>query len=68
MVCDYAQLLGAFGGKFLDSSGKPAFASGGGLQALQFMKALLDQGLADPASTSRWRPTCSRPSPRAGSR
>ena len=52
MVCDYAQLLGAFGGKFLDSAGKPAFASGGGLQALQFMKALLDQGLADPASTS----------------
>jgi multiple sugar transport system substrate-binding protein len=52
VVCDYAQLLGAFGGKFLDSSGKPAFASGGGLQALQFMKALLDQGLADPASTS----------------
>jgi multiple sugar transport system substrate-binding protein len=52
VVCDYAQLLGAFGGKFLDSSGKPAFASGGGLQALQFMRALLDQGLADPASTS----------------
>jgi multiple sugar transport system substrate-binding protein len=52
VVCDYAQLLGAFGGKFLDSSGKPAFASGGGLQALQFMKAMLDQGLADPASTS----------------
>ena len=25
VVCDYAQLLGAFGGKFLDSSGKPAF-------------------------------------------
>jgi multiple sugar transport system substrate-binding protein len=52
VICDYAQLLGAFGGKFLDSSGKPAFQSGGGLQALQFMKMLLDQGLADPASTS----------------
>jgi len=26
-------LLGAFGGKFLDSAGKPAFQSGGGLQA-----------------------------------
>ncbi|MGZ4169063.1 MAG: extracellular solute-binding protein [Solirubrobacteraceae bacterium] len=52
VVCDYAQLLGAFGGKFLDASGKPAFQSGGGLQALQFMKMLLDQGLADPASTS----------------
>ena len=52
VVCDYAQLLGAFGGKFLDASGKPAFQSGGGLQALEFMKMLLDQGLADPASTS----------------
>jgi multiple sugar transport system substrate-binding protein len=52
VVCDYAQLLGAFGGKFLDANGKPAFQSGGGLQALQFMKMLLDQGLADPASTS----------------
>jgi multiple sugar transport system substrate-binding protein len=52
VVCDYAQLLGAFGGKFLDSAGKPAFQSGGGLKALQFMKMLLDQGLADPASTS----------------
>ena len=52
VVCDYAQLLGAFGGKFLDASGKPAFQSGGGLQALEFMKMMLDQGLADPASTS----------------
>jgi multiple sugar transport system substrate-binding protein len=52
VVCDYAQLLGAFGGKFLDASGKPAFQTGGGLQALQFMKMLLDQGLADPASTT----------------
>lgn len=52
VVCDYAQLLGAFGGQFLDSSGKPAFQSGGGLKALEFMKMLLDQKLADPASTS----------------
>jgi len=52
VVCDYAQLLGAFGGKFLDASGKPAFQSGGGLKALEFMKMMLDQGLADPASTS----------------
>jgi multiple sugar transport system substrate-binding protein len=52
VVCDYAQLLGAFGGQFLDSSGKPAFQSGGGLKALQLMKMLIDEGLADPASTS----------------
>jgi multiple sugar transport system substrate-binding protein len=52
VICDYAQFLGAFGGKFLDASGKPAFQTGGGLKALEFMKMLLDQGLADPASTS----------------
>jgi multiple sugar transport system substrate-binding protein len=51
VVCDYAQLLGAFGGQFLDSAGKPAFQTGGGLKALQFMKMLLDEGLAAPAST-----------------
>ncbi len=56
VICDYAQLLGAFGGKFLDASGKPAFQTGGGLQALQFMKMLLDEGLADPASTSSDEP------------
>jgi len=52
VVCDYAQLLGAFGGRFLDSSGKPAFQTGGGLKALEFMKMLLDKGLANPSSTS----------------
>jgi multiple sugar transport system substrate-binding protein len=52
VVCDYAQFLGAYGGKFLDASGKPAFNQDGGVQALQFMKSLLDDGLADPASTS----------------
>ncbi len=51
VICDYAQLLGAFGGSFLTASGKPAFQTGGGLKALEFMKMLLDQGLADPAST-----------------
>ena len=52
VVCDYAQLLGAFGGKFLDDSGKPAFNTGGGVKALEFMKMLLDQKLANPASTT----------------
>jgi multiple sugar transport system substrate-binding protein len=52
VVCDYATLVGAFGGKFLDSSGKAAFNTGGGVQALEFMKMLLDKGLANPSSTS----------------
>jgi multiple sugar transport system substrate-binding protein len=52
VVCDYATLLGAFGGKFLDAEGKPAFNTGGGVKALEFMKMLLDKGLANPASTT----------------
>ena len=52
VVCDYATLLGAFGGKFLDSSGKPVFNTGGGVKALEFMRMLISEGLADPASTS----------------
>ncbi|GAA1662592.1 extracellular solute-binding protein [Fodinicola feengrottensis] len=50
VVCDYAALVGAFGGSFLDAAGKPAFTSGGGLQALQFMRDLISSGLANPAS------------------
>src|SRR5262245_3733495 len=34
VVCDYATLVRAFGGSFLDPSGKPAFNTGGGVQAL----------------------------------
>jgi multiple sugar transport system substrate-binding protein len=52
VVCDYATLVGAFGGKFLDQSGKPVFNTGGGVQALEFMKMLLDKGLANPSSTT----------------
>jgi multiple sugar transport system substrate-binding protein len=51
LMCDYAQLLGAFGGKFLTASGKPAWNTGGGLQALEFMKRSQDEGLTNPAST-----------------
>jgi multiple sugar transport system substrate-binding protein len=52
VVCDYATLLGAFGGKFLNSEGKAVFNTGGGLKALEFMKMLLDKGLANPSSTT----------------
>jgi multiple sugar transport system substrate-binding protein len=51
LICDYAQLLGAFGGEFLDKSGKPAFNKGGGVQALEFMHKSLVDGLSNPAST-----------------
>ncbi len=52
VVCDYATLLGAFGGQFLTPSGQPAFNKGGGVTALAFMKMLIDKGLASPASTT----------------
>lgn len=51
LVCDYAQLLGAMGGKFLDDSGKAAFNTGGGVQALEFMRQTIVDGLTNPAST-----------------
>jgi multiple sugar transport system substrate-binding protein len=51
LICDYTQLLGAFGGKFLSDDGKSvAFDTGGGLQALEFMKKTLDDKLTNPNS------------------
>src|SRR5918911_985828 len=35
VVCDYAQFLGAYGGQFLDASGKPLFDQGGGGEGLE---------------------------------
>jgi multiple sugar transport system substrate-binding protein len=51
VICDYAQLLGAYGGQFLDSSGKPAFNTGGGLTALETMRKSIQDGTTNPAST-----------------
>lgn len=50
VICDYTQLLGAFGGQFLDGSGKPAFNTGGGVTALEFMRNTITEGLTNPAS------------------
>jgi len=51
LVCDYTQLVGAFGGTFLSSDGKSiAFNTGGGLAALEFMKKTLDDKLTNPNS------------------
>jgi multiple sugar transport system substrate-binding protein len=51
IMCDYTQLLGAFGGSFLDGAGKPAFNTGGGVAALELMQQTLRDGLSSPAST-----------------
>jgi len=49
-VCDYGQILGAFGGQFTDAAGVLAVNQGAGVQALQWMKQTLDDGLSNPAS------------------
>ncbi len=50
-ICDYALLMSAFGGKFFDENGKPAFQTGGGLEALKFMVQSVKDGLTNPSST-----------------
>lgn len=52
LVCDYSQLLGAWGGTFTDSSGKLVINKGAGVEALTWMKKTIDMGLTDPASTT----------------
>lgn len=49
-ICDYTTLVAAYGGQFLDADGKPAFQSGGGVDALAYMTDSLDKGLSNPNS------------------
>ena len=48
-ICDYATLVSAYGGKFLDN-GKPAFQTGGGLDALKYMVSSYTSGVTNPNS------------------
>jgi multiple sugar transport system substrate-binding protein len=50
VICDYTTLLSAYGGQFLTDDGKPAFQSGGGLDALSYMVKSMDDGLTNPNS------------------
>jgi len=50
VICDYTEILAAYGGKFLDESGKPAFTEGGGLKALQYMVQTMKDGITNPNS------------------
>ncbi|MCL1841813.1 MAG: extracellular solute-binding protein [Propionibacteriaceae bacterium] len=52
VICDYGQLLGAFGGQFTDSSGNLDVNNAVGVQTLTWMKQTLDDGLSNPASTT----------------
>lgn len=49
-ICDYTTLLSAFGGTFLDAEGKPAFQTGGGLKALEYMVSTVQSGITNPNS------------------
>ncbi len=51
VICDWAALTASFGGKLFDDSGQPAFTSGGAVQALEFMRRTLVDGLTNPSST-----------------
>jgi multiple sugar transport system substrate-binding protein len=52
LICDYAQLLGAFGGEFTDSDGKLIINNKEGVETLEWMKQTIDEGLTNPASTT----------------
>jgi multiple sugar transport system substrate-binding protein len=52
LICDYTQLVGAFGGSLLDSSGKLAINTGGGVQAVEWMRQTIVDKLTNPASTT----------------
>ena len=50
VVCDYGQLLGAFGGQFTDASGALAVNQPAGVQTLTWMTQTIDSGLTNPGS------------------
>lgn len=52
IICDYATMLGAFGGSFTDADGKLTINDKNGVAALTWMKATIDEGLTNPASTT----------------
>jgi multiple sugar transport system substrate-binding protein len=49
VICDFTTITAAYGGTFL-KDGKPAFAEGGAVQALDFMKSTMTDGLSNPNS------------------
>ena len=50
VICDYTMLLASYGGNFLTDDGKPAFQSGGGVEALKYMVKSVDEGVTNPNS------------------
>ena len=50
VICDYTMLLASYGGSFLTDDGKPAFQTGGGVQALDYMVKSVEDGVTNPNS------------------
>jgi multiple sugar transport system substrate-binding protein len=50
LVADYTMYLAAFGGSFLNKDDQPAFQTGGGLKALEWMVDSLKRGVSNPNS------------------
>lgn len=49
LICDFTTLTDAYGGSFL-KEGKPAFQTGGAVEAVKYMKDSLDKGVTNPSS------------------
>ncbi|HEX7431811.1 MAG TPA: extracellular solute-binding protein [Candidatus Limnocylindrales bacterium] len=53
VICDWVTMAGGLGGaNFTDAQGKPTFNTGGPLKALELMKQMMDEGIANPAALS----------------
>lgn len=52
VTCDYAVLLFGNNGAFVGADGKPAFNKEQGVQALDWMKKTIDDGLTNPSAIS----------------
>ncbi|MQT15016.1 extracellular solute-binding protein [Segnochrobactrum spirostomi] len=49
LICDFTTLTSAYGGSFL-KDGKPAFQTGGAVEAVKYMRETLDKGVTNPSS------------------
>ena len=50
VICDWTAMTADFGGKIFNDAGMPAFADGGALQALEFMRKTVVDGITNPSS------------------
>ncbi len=50
VICDWTAMTADFGGKIFTDAGVPAFADGGALQALEFMRKTVVDGITNPSS------------------